>query len=370
MLDSLLSCASPFSEQSIHDTLLNRKSSFSIVLAQNLLQNLKCHQVPLWVIEALICISDRSLPNNSNAWAPEIPSILQWLADTTLEPPYFKIELYAVRLSGFCVQGKFSNTASPGFGSFNGIPARYLKNQEFIIKQNTITFRETINENHDNVHKISTSMFLGDAVAFKETINNGYDTSSKLTIGNFNELDMLNRLAINELTSTGVLAEWVTSAITSLYVTEAEKNSFSSGSWDKHCGLSYCSLRDEVFQLADILLHEACHQNFYFINLNKCLHEDDGILRLSPAVNLPRPIWAILLAYHAFSNVSIFYYKANYLQDEMKIRHALKNFDYAVKAEEILNDYIFTEQGAKIFFESLKSIFSTVKNAYLDMKHL
>jgi HEXXH motif-containing protein len=115
-----------------------------------------------------------------------------------------------------------------------------------------------------------------------------------------------------------------------------------SGSGPHHCGALQLSLAVAPVQLAEMLVHESSHQYFYF--LTRLGDVDDGSdpnLYYSPFKKMERPIRFILLAYHAFANVLVFYRRCRarglddggYCQrNEEKIAPRLRTLETALRA--------------------------------------
>jgi 2'-hydroxyisoflavone reductase len=85
----------------------------------------------------------------------------------------------------------------------------------------------------------------------------------------------------------------------------------SSGSDSRAPGVVMLSNVSRGFALAETLIHEAAHQ--YFFILNRRGPMDDGTdtrLYYSPFREMDRPIFNILLSYHAFGNLLLFYREA------------------------------------------------------------
>ena len=60
--------------------------------------------------------------------------------------------------------------------------------------------------------------------------------------------------------------------------------------------------------LAEMLVHEATHQYMYILcRLGDIDDGSDPKLYYSPVRRMERPLWAIVLAYHAFANVLLLY---------------------------------------------------------------
>jgi HEXXH motif-containing protein len=73
-------------------------------------------------------------------------------------------------------------------------------------------------------------------------------------------------------------------------------------------GVITASTSFDPLSLAEILVHEASHQYFYLLEqLGPVEDGTDTNLYFSPVRNTERPLRAILLAYHAFANMLLFY---------------------------------------------------------------
>lgn len=82
-----------------------------------------------------------------------------------------------------------------------------------------------------------------------------------------------------------------------------------SGSEEGLCGMVYISDSKDVLSLGEMLVHEASHNYFYLITRlgEPVIHSQE--MYYSPFVNSMRSLERILLGYHAFANVYL-YYKA------------------------------------------------------------
>ncbi len=81
-----------------------------------------------------------------------------------------------------------------------------------------------------------------------------------------------------------------------------------SGSRENHWGEVFMSAMAKPLQFAEMLIHEASHQ-YYFLGCMVADVQDgsDTELYYSPVKRKKRPLDKILLAYHAFANVILFY---------------------------------------------------------------
>jgi hypothetical protein len=80
-----------------------------------------------------------------------------------------------------------------------------------------------------------------------------------------------------------------------------------SGSYEDYPGTIYMSLNCAPVAIAEILVHEATHQYYYILARYGAIDDGSGQTFFSPIKGTKRPLAMILLAYHAFANVLLFY---------------------------------------------------------------
>jgi hypothetical protein len=101
---------------------------------------------------------------------------------------------------------------------------------------------------------------------------------------------------------------WVSRVLRDLIPLRAKPGIFTSGSTDLSPGVMCVSNQEHPWALADVLVHEATHQYLYIARrLGKMDDGKDETLYFSPFRNTGRPIYNILITYHAFANVLLFY---------------------------------------------------------------
>jgi HEXXH motif-containing protein len=101
---------------------------------------------------------------------------------------------------------------------------------------------------------------------------------------------------------------WVFRIVRQVVLLRPENELLRSGGETNLLALIYMSCVAKPMALAEMLVHEASHH--YFNLLCRVGPPDDGTdknLYFSPAVNRPRPLDRILIAYHAFANISLLY---------------------------------------------------------------
>jgi len=84
---------------------------------------------------------------------------------------------------------------------------------------------------------------------------------------------------------------------------------------------------------------------------------DDGELRFSSPVQRNRPIWALLLAYHAFANVSIFLSRAPGLSDEARKERLSKNLPHAVQLQR-------TIESLELRYPAMMQLYGEVRSQF------
>lgn len=101
---------------------------------------------------------------------------------------------------------------------------------------------------------------------------------------------------------------WATQVLRQILVLKAESGRTKSGSRSDFPGLVHMSLPEEGLLVAENLVHEASHQYYHLARrLGPVVTGEDTDLYYSPAVGRTRPLDRLLLAFHAFGNVSLFY---------------------------------------------------------------
>lgn len=102
--------------------------------------------------------------------------------------------------------------------------------------------------------------------------------------------------------------QWVLRIVRQVVLLRPENELLRSGGATNLLALLYMSCGAKPMPLAEMLVHEASHH--YFNLLCRLGPPDDGTdesLYYSPAVRRPRPLDRILIAYHAFANISLLY---------------------------------------------------------------
>lgn len=105
-----------------------------------------------------------------------------------------------------------------------------------------------------------------------------------------------------------IFKPWVERTVHAIVPVDAPYGSTTSSSFEHHPTIIALSHDSPALSIADALVHEASHQHVYL--LTQLGPVDDGTdtrLYFSPARRTERPIDKILLAYHAFANVLLFY---------------------------------------------------------------
>lgn len=102
--------------------------------------------------------------------------------------------------------------------------------------------------------------------------------------------------------------DWVVRIIRRVVVLQSGRNVLHSGSPEHQYGTILISDNFRVLSVAEMLIHEASHQYFELLNkLGPTVDSSHTELYYSPVKQCDRPLHKILLAYHAFANVMLFY---------------------------------------------------------------
>jgi HEXXH motif-containing protein len=103
---------------------------------------------------------------------------------------------------------------------------------------------------------------------------------------------------------------WVNKVVRYFVPWLAVPDQFPSGSSSTNCahGVIGIGNHDHHLALADTLVHEASHQYFYVTSTLGAIDDGtDSTLYHNPFLEMKRPIDRILLAYHAFGNILLFW---------------------------------------------------------------
>lgn len=119
-------------------------------------------------------------------------------------------------------------------------------------------------------------------------------------------------------------SSWFDRVLRTITISESPPEGVHSGTSEGFYGSIWISDCDDTLKVAESLIHEASHQYYFLLSRLVDLTRDDGRLFYSPFVGIDRPPDKLLLAYHAFTNVEIFY------------RACLKNEIKAAQCERVL----------------------------------
>ncbi len=286
----------------------------------------------------------------SSSWSPESTTFLRSIAGGgTPDELATNLVMFLVR----ALSGHYTITFPIQMSSLNllcGYPAAILAGKQIYRRGDQLQFEKQSNVTFSIENKCTyPCRYSGNA----DDLVQMSSLSPKIKDTKFLYSHELHNVFIG---AKGILGEawgWVSSGLSGVYVADHNPFSFRTGSWERRPGMVFMSyLKDEV-RVAEALLHESCHQHFYFGNLDGSLEENDGIERWSEPVQQTRPVWKILLAYHAFANVCIFYEKAGC--DATQNKSFLRNLHYAVRLEEALDEVCFTKLPARRLYECLRS---------------
>ncbi len=104
-----------------------------------------------------------------------------------------------------------------------------------------------------------------------------------------------------------IFLPWITRVLRRIIPVQSIPEKICSGSYQDHPGTIYMSLDCPPAAIAEILIHEASHQYYYLLSRYGAVDNGAAQTFFSPVKGANRPISMILLAYHAFANVLLFY---------------------------------------------------------------
>jgi HEXXH motif-containing protein len=101
---------------------------------------------------------------------------------------------------------------------------------------------------------------------------------------------------------------WVTRVLRRLVIVEAPEHTLRSGNQEGYCGTFYVSECLDPVLVAEMFVHESSHQYYNaLVRLEDVTDKSDQTMYYSPFVRRERTLDRLVLAYHAFANVLLFY---------------------------------------------------------------
>lgn len=141
---------------------------------------------------------------------------------------------------------------------------------------------------------------------------------------------------------------WVERVLRYLCLVQSPPATMHSGSFEGHFGFSFMSDLRDPLKNAEMMIHECSHHYFSLLTRFTVLTEEDGRLYYSPFVRKDRPADRILMAYHAFANVELFYQNCiqagfNVSRCKAAIAQLQPDLDFVERA--LVSDIHFTPVG-------------------------
>lgn len=108
--------------------------------------------------------------------------------------------------------------------------------------------------------------------------------------------------------STPHYLTWVSGVLRGIIPLRMDGEMYVSGSHGDRPGVVTCSFPTPPEMLCELLVHECSHQYFLILTRLGDVHDgSDATLYYSPARRMDRPLFYILLAYHAVGNMLLFW---------------------------------------------------------------
>lgn len=148
---------------------------------------------------------------------------------------------------------------------------------------------------------------------------------------------------------------WLDRVVRVITIVERPAEGIASGAVEGYYGSIWISDSDNLLHIIESLLHECSHQYFFLLSRLDALANDDGRLFYSPFVKRGRPAYRILLGYHAFTNVEMFYRECLRLgiqpaQSELALAYVRRDLSFA---EQTLSDEVDLTPTGRALFDSL-----------------
>lgn len=101
---------------------------------------------------------------------------------------------------------------------------------------------------------------------------------------------------------------WIEQVLRGVLVCRCQESRTRSSSWMHGPGIILASWSVNPIEIAEMLVHESSHQYFYLVSrLGPVVDGNDSQFYYSPAVQRSRKLGKIVIGYHAFANVLLFY---------------------------------------------------------------
>jgi len=134
--------------------------------------------------------------------------------------------------------------------------------------------------------------------------------------------------------------DWIGDVVRYVVPLDGTDGVLRSASDDYWPGMLQISFPSKPAALAEMFVHETAHQYFHIVRALGPVHDDsDTRLYFSPVKQKERPLDRVLLAYHAFANVLLFYdlcIKAGLDDDE----YCRQNYRRHVRELEVLEQHL------------------------------
>jgi HEXXH motif-containing protein len=101
---------------------------------------------------------------------------------------------------------------------------------------------------------------------------------------------------------------WVERVLRGILICRCNASRTRSSSWMHAPGMVLISWSANPIEIAEMMVHECSHQYYYVVSkVADVVDGSDKTLHYSPAVQRKRPLSKILVGYHAFANILLFY---------------------------------------------------------------
>lgn len=205
------------------------------------------------------------------------------------------------------------------------------------------------------------TMKLLPSSVFQPISGDDFSTASA-EISSKNEVDMATTIQLIESVGTKY-SDWIANVIRYIVCFPQDNENSFSGSYSDLSGVVKASFLSSPEKMCEVLIHEASHQ-YYHIACGLGYVDDgsDTNEYYSPPVGGSRPISRILVAYHAFANITLFYRDCVSRVDALGeyARKSIERYEeYTLQLGEPLTQSTALTEVGKMLFEPLHNKLSS-----------
>lgn len=156
-------------------------------------------------------------------------------------------------------------------------------------------------------------------------------------------VDLIQELVPPYLTWVGDVTRW-------LVPQSVRPNVMTSGTIEGHVGAMAMGVVDDPYKVAEMLIHESSHQYFNLAHMLGPIHDPEYTKEFySPFPRKMRQLDRLLLAYHAFANVRLFYLACSARRTAVRMPPGLERDLSAIEAVLLEQRHHLTDVGLALW---------------------